>query len=842
MNNSVIKLATEYPICRIENIMNLMTNKAKTATQTSSGSARSDGSNAADFDIASSSYMHKKKSSSAHFGRESHDVEVMQNTKSVPLDNGQFPIFCNLNSDMYLNTYIGYNYSVNAYTSIEDVSGVSEDHVFLPFNASTSKCIESVKDNVDVKQPCTNENSNNDSRKCSYCNASFSSIDNLLKHIKAHKEKERQHCPKCKKTFAYYKSMKSHLMIMHSDQGPGFICSECGDRFYYKHYLKRHLKNMHEFVMEKCDLESMKDTENASLNKDKFSISENSNVDKYCDSVEGIGIKVQENKKTYACTQCKSIFCRQFDLKMHWDDKHNGKECKHKCSVCIKSFFFEKNLKKHMANEHQLTRESNEIYVIKNTVSASLGNDKSSIVDNENIDKYEDSDRGILQPCINKTEKNKMFVCTYCNITFSQLGSLYRHQLKGHKKKGSFFCPECNAVYTRKSTIIKHMAKIHNWALDMCDIEGLYDAVNVPLKKKEISILENNSMDKYYDSDGGLDVGGGDSMNTYLCMGEGDSDVGEIKLDELLSVGSVNDNVDEKQLPIRERIAKFVCDFCGKKYFQRITLDRHCREIHTDKTRYICPKCGISCIRKLNLKRHMVKVHKLTLKQCDVECMKNTENALLDKNKEPILGNINIDKFYDSEGGLDVGKNNAMNKDLNLGIEDGRVDSGTNDDNVLFIEDRISKSLESANNNLNVKQDQTNVENKKGVLLCYYCGDQFTKKWFLSEHLDSQHQSKDVLHKCFLCNTVFANWPSLRRHGYDQHSNRERKEKCPFCDKRFLYESLLNLHLVSAHDKKNSPYRCVKCDRYFQSRAHKERHERSKMHINNMSLGASTSS
>ena len=72
-------------------------------------------------------------------------------------------------------------------------------------------------------------------------------------------------------------------------------------------------------------------------------------------------------------------------------------------------------------------------------------------------------------------------------------------------------------------------------------------------------------------------------------------------------------------------------------------------------------------------------------------------------------------------------------------------------------------------------------------------------------------------------------------------SNRERKEKCPFCDKRFMYVSILNVHLVSAHDKKNSPYRCVKCDRYFQSSAHKKRHERSKMHINNMSRGASTS-
>ena len=61
--------------------------------------------------------------------------------------------------------------------------------------------------------------------------------------------------------------------------------------------------------------------------------------------------------------------------------------------------------------------------------------------------------------------------------------------------------------------------------------------------------------------------------------------------------------------PENEIRSDYVCELCGKYFYDSIDLDKHIKNDHENGTDIICDKCGQLCESKLDLKQHNKGIH-----------------------------------------------------------------------------------------------------------------------------------------------------------------------------------------------------------------------------------------
>ena len=97
----------------------------------------------------------------------------------------------------------------------------------------------------------TNENSGKNplgvkNHVCNHCEKSYSSFQNLKRHIKYVHEGVKDHvCIQCKKSFSDAANLKRHVKTVHEGQ-KDHKCETCGKEFGELSKLKRHTKTVHE--------------------------------------------------------------------------------------------------------------------------------------------------------------------------------------------------------------------------------------------------------------------------------------------------------------------------------------------------------------------------------------------------------------------------------------------------------------------------------------------------------------------------------------------------------------------------------------------------------------------
>ena len=125
------------------------------------------------------------------------------------------------------------------------------------------------------------------------------------------------------------------------------------------------------------------------------------------------------DKSPFVCAYCSKTFRYQRNLNTHIDSMHKEAN-KHHCEICEQNFATQFTLKRHLAEQHNITELGDSIY----------------------------------------PKQLKMFTCSVCATVFKQKQNLKAHQLT-HTQAEKITCDQCGKQFSVKTSLVRHQ-KIHN--------------------------------------------------------------------------------------------------------------------------------------------------------------------------------------------------------------------------------------------------------------------------------------------------------------------------------------------------------------------------------------------
>jgi len=322
-----------------------------------------------------------------------------------------------------------------------------------------SICLKKFTSKYNVKEHISNVHQEQKDKKefvCSICFKVFGVKDTLEKHISHFHEKNKTYqCPFCPVRFRYRGEFNRHLTKVHEgkeisealEKKKPLQCSSCSKKFSYKSLLNRHIALVHEGKKlslqdssnvhegEKLDQDMSPNTtfkeRNIGRNMkfpchncSKVFHSKN-DVNKHVSRVhEEIKLENQESftnsekSKVSSDSELCNIQIKNEDpLEIHEENKilrvHEGNKLKFQCSICLRSFTSNHNVKRHIAHVHE-----------------------------EN--------------------KPKPFKCSLCDSSFGSRGALKLHIDSVHEKKKPFKCSQCEYRTTQKCHLKTHVKTVHD--------------------------------------------------------------------------------------------------------------------------------------------------------------------------------------------------------------------------------------------------------------------------------------------------------------------------------------------------------------------------------------------
>ena len=171
--------------------------------------------------------------------------------------------------------------------------------------------------------------------KCNICISSFTSKQNLKKHISIHKGENPFKCNICNEQFATERRLSIHTFSFHNDgeNEKSYTCNYCDSKFPQNRNLKRHINIVHKGIKQyKCNI-----CENS------FSVKQHLIV--HLSSIHDI-------KNPFKCKNCEVTFDSSFNLRRHFALAHEY-EKRFKCNICNNACYAQKrSLKNHIKTFH----------------------------------------------------------------------------------------------------------------------------------------------------------------------------------------------------------------------------------------------------------------------------------------------------------------------------------------------------------------------------------------------------------------------------------------------------------------------------------------------------------
>jgi len=620
----------------------------------------------------------------------------------------------------------------------------------------------------------------------SKCQTKPSNISALCKEIVTDEPQFEEHmdteldglqtfsCFSCKKTFVRSATLKRHIKLFHTDEGPlecnnlhevrsnqrPFICTHCDQKFVTFEKLLIHGRSCPNQVAYKCS-ECMKVFLNENQLKEHVKIAhEDLQTLMGATCVEAVPRsarlhrhirRVHSIKSPFECTECLKAFTKSSALESHIKFAHSSERL-FQCAECDKKFLLSSHLKDHVmqlhtnirpftcrhcsygflaakdCRRHEATcKAANKVHSCLHcgeifSSSLILKFHKRTHSCGQLIPGSTGDQQGLPSSSDSQAFKSnqfKMFYkCAACEEVFRNVNTLGEHIRTTHTDLRTFACALCDKSFDRADTLKRHTEVLHT-------DEFLFEDTNC--EKTVLNASQLNTHPRYTNS--------------------------------------------------RER--PYECDQCDKRFLQPGHLKNHVLQLHTNIRPYLCMYCCKGFLVIKDCKKHELFCSGVRPYAC-LECDKRFSLVARLKTHSRVHGRERL------------------------------IACLTDDQRPL-----TSSSL---------KQQLDNFADQK-TFPCAQCKMYFTSSRSMKRHVKHVHE-KERLFECTVCSKSFAINAGLQRHMLS-HTG-EKPFGCNECKQRFTQASSLKAHLLI--HKGERPHVCTVCGKTFTQssalRSHRAVHRR----------------
>ncbi|XDV28846.1 hypothetical protein PO909_032047 [Leuciscus waleckii] len=283
-------------------------------------------------------------------------------------------------------------------------------------------------------------------------------------------------------------------------------------------------------------------------------------------------VKLHTGDKKYSCQECEAAFSRSDHLKIHLKTHSSSKPFK--CSICKRGFSSTSSLQK----KDQGKRDGS----------------SSDVAD-------QDQD---------------LYMCDYCEETFSQTDELEKHVLTQHPQlsdRAELQCIHCPEIFSDEGTLLTHIDRTHankKHKCPMCaeqfpSVEDVY--CHLDSHRQPDSSIHSASPDPVLGSVASMSSATPDSSASLERGSTPDSTLKPGQNRRKLAPSSDHDD------GVWSGKVTYSCPYCSKRDFNSLAvLEIHLKTIHADKPQqsHTCQLCLETLPTLYNLNEHVRKAHR----------------------------------------------------------------------------------------------------------------------------------------------------------------------------------------------------------------------------------------
>ncbi|XP_013883935.1 zinc finger protein 423 [Austrofundulus limnaeus] len=311
-------------------------------------------------------------------------------------------------------------------------------------------------------------------------------------------------------------------------------------------------------------------------------------------------VKLHTGDKKYSCQECEAAFSRSDHLKIHLKTHSSSKPFK--CSVCKRGFSSTSSLQSHM-QAHRKNREH-----------LALRNEKDGGKKGVGIDGDLDQD---------------LYMCDYCEETFSQTDELEKHVQTRHPQlsdRADLQCIHCPEIFLDEASLLTHIETQHANRKHKCpvcteqftSVEDVYCHLDSH-RQPDSSNHSAASPDPALGSVASMSSATPDSS---ASLERGSTPDSTLKPSQGAERGRRRgaDTTDDVGISLGHQGAggawakvTYSCPYCSKRDFHSLAvLEIHLKTIHADKPQqsHTCQLCLETLPTLYNLNEHVRKAHR----------------------------------------------------------------------------------------------------------------------------------------------------------------------------------------------------------------------------------------